>query len=132
MRLFLDAIQVGEHQGDLTIGPSLRPVSEEEYGRPARVAQGEQRAEVSIGRDHCPLLLGGASEDLLVRRSRKPVVANMHGVVARDLKLLRYDRRERVVDEEPQPAGTSGSSRSRTAAAAYSSASRMSSASRSG
>lgn len=82
--------------------------------------------------DDSSLFLAGASEDLLVRRRREPIVTDMYSVVAGRSEPLRHNRRQRVVDEELQPAGTSGSSRSRIAAAAYSSASRMSSGSRSG
>jgi hypothetical protein len=92
----------------------------------------EQRPEVRVGGHDDPFFVGRPIKDHLVGGRLEPVLADMDRVVASTAQLLGNARRQRVVHEEPQPAAVSGSSRSRTASAAYLSASVTSSGSRSG
>jgi hypothetical protein len=88
--------------------------TEQDDGRTVGAAGREERGEVGVGRHEDPVVGGRAVEDLLVGCCLKPVVADVYGVVSGCSKLVGEPRRERVVDEEPQPAA-SGSSRSCTA-----------------
>lgn len=101
----------------LAFRAALGSSSEEHDGRNALAAESEQRAEVCIGGDEEAVLVAGAFEDLLVARGLHVVVADAGCIVARVGEPLRDQRRERVVDQELQPAAR-GSSRSRTASAA--------------
>jgi TrwC relaxase len=65
------------------------------------------------------------SKNLSVVGSLEGVLADMHRIVAGGDQLLGDARRQRVVDQESQPADASGSSRSRTASAAHLSASEL-------
>jgi hypothetical protein len=85
-------------------------------GRSA-AAGGEERREVGVGGDEYSIFRGGAPEDLFVGCCLEAVVADVYGVVAGGHESLGQPRRERVVDQESQPAA-SGSSRSCTASAA--------------
>jgi len=92
------------------------PPKEHDGGEPLP-AERKQRPEVCVGGDKHALLLTGAVEDLVVTCRLHAVVPHVRRVVAGVGESLRDGRRQRLVDQEPQPA-TSGSSRSRTASAA--------------
>jgi hypothetical protein len=70
-----------------------------------------------VSAEHSLLLLS-AYEDLFVACALHVVVADVNRIVADGTQPFGNDWRESVVDEEPHPAATSGSSRSRTASAA--------------
>jgi len=93
--------------------------------------QRKQGSEIGIRRHNDAIFVLRALENLFVSGSLERVVANMDGIVASLPKNLGDYGRHCVVDEKSHGA-TNGSSRSRTAAAAYCNASKMSSRSRSG
>ena len=111
-----DLRQVGFKQRGLVRRSVLAAVSEQDDRRRGLPTDGEERAEVGVGRDHDAVILGGAVEDLVVGRGLHAEVADVDGVVTGAVELDRDCRRQRVIDEELHPA--SGSSRSRTASAA--------------
>jgi len=108
----------------------LAAMPEEDDRRPGFLPRREERSEIGVGGDDDAILIGGSVEDCVVGGGLHAELADVHGVVPEERELSGDDRRERVVDQEPQPA--SGSSRSRTASAAYRSASWTSAGSRSG
>ncbi len=128
----LNCVEIGEEQRDLTFGASLGPVSEQKHGWSWLQAECQQRSEIRVGGNDDPRFVGSAGEDLLVACRLKSIGTDVNGVVPSVVEALRHQRRDCVVDEELQPPEASGSSRSRTASAAYCRASRMSSTSRSG
>ena len=109
---------VREEERDLLLGSSLGSASEEDDGGESLPAMRKQRPEVGVGRDEHTVFFFCALEDLLVAGGLHAVVANVDRVVAGVLKPLGDGRRQGLVDQEPQPAAASGSSRSRTASAA--------------
>ena len=116
--IVLDRGEVREQQRCLLLGAPLRPATEENEGRLPCEPQRQDRREVGISRNDNPLLLASAFHDHFVGCRLKVEGTNMNGVVPRLTKSLGDKRRECVVDQEPQPAAASGSSRSRTASAA--------------
>jgi hypothetical protein len=115
--IVLDRVEVGEQKRDLFFRSAIGAAAEEHERGEALAAEGEQSAEIGVGRDENALLLLRALEDLLVSCGLHPVVADVGSVVPGIGQAPRHHRRERVVDEEPQPAA-SGSSRSSIASAA--------------
>lgn len=112
-----DSGEVAEEERCLLLRPPFGASTEQDNRRAINPAGGEKRREIGVGRDENAGLRGGALEDLLVGCRLEAVVANVHRVVTGGRELLGKAWRERVVDEEPQPAA-SGSSRSCTASAA--------------
>ncbi len=108
---------VGEEKRRLTFRSAFGSSPEEHDGREALPAKSEQRAEAGVGGDEDAVLVAGSLEDLLVARRLQAILADVTCVVTGGDKSLRDQRRERVVDQESQPAAR-GSSRSRTASAA--------------
>lgn len=127
-----DRRQVRAQERCLIAGSPLRPAAEQDHGRLRGASLREQRAEVGVSRNDDSILGSGSVEDLGVACGLQLVLPDVHRVVAGGAEFLGNPRRQRIVDQESQPAGVSGSSRSRTASAAYLSASVTSSGSRSG
>jgi hypothetical protein len=78
----------------------------------------KERSEVGVGRYDDAAFALGALEDRFVACTLQAIVTNVNGIMTGGAQLLGNDRRKGVIDEEPHPAATSGSSRSRTASAA--------------
>src|SRR5204862_4113143 len=116
----------------LSIRAALGSVAKQDSRGKRRPLGSEQCTEVGVRRDHDAALHGGPGEDFLIGGGLHAVLANVHGIGASSGEPFGQKRREGVVDQEPQATVLSGSSRSRTASAAYRSASVMSARSRSG
>lgn len=78
----------------------------------------EQRTEISVGRDHDAILCGSPVEDFGIVSLGHVACPYVHRIMAGIAQTLGKLWRERVVDGKLQAIFTSGSSRSRTAAAA--------------
>lgn len=112
--------------------PVIRAVTKHDDGRAKITALGQQGPKVGVGRDEDPIFFTGQAEQDLVFRCLQATISRVHGIVTRLTQLEAQGRREGVVDQEPHCARRNGSSRSRTAEAAYCSACWMSSTTRSG
>lgn len=122
---------VEQELDDLGRGQRIGGADQDER-RLADVADSEEGAEVGVVRDDNPIVLQRDIEDPLVVGILQAELSDGDGVVAGSPQPVRDARRQVGVDEESHAGRVSGSSRSCTAAAAYSSAAVMSSASRSG
>jgi len=123
--------QVRSKKQELPFGTSLGVAAEENYRRFRLPSQSEQRAEIGICRDYDPILMRSSSEYCFIGSVLQAVVPHVHRVVPGAAKPLCHFRRQRVVDEKLHGAAR-GSSRSRTASAAYFRDSQMSASVRSG
>lgn len=92
----------------------------------------DERSEIRIERDEHAAVINGGGEHDRIRGTRQTDITHMLDVVTRSDERIADQRRDALVEEESQAPRRRGSSRSRTASAAYSSASRTSSRSRSG
>ncbi len=101
-------------------------------GRLPRRTHREQRSEISIGRHDDSPLDDCALEDHIIIGVLQSKRADMDRVMTSLVEESSKRWRKRVVDQEPHSPAARGSARSRTASAAKRSASRTSSASRSG
>jgi hypothetical protein len=89
-------------------------------------------AEVGVGADEHSALHTGRVDDDGVGRAGHADVSHVHDLMAAGAEEARESGGEVVVEQEPHAEWRSGSSRSRTASAAYRSASATSSGARSG
>jgi hypothetical protein len=78
----------------------------------------KERSEVGVGGYDNAAFVLGTLEDRFVACALQAIVTDVNGIMTGGAQLLGDSRRKGVVDEEPHPAATSGSSRSRTASAA--------------
>lgn len=92
-----------------------------------QAAHREPRAEVGVGGEHDTLVIIRPGEDLVVGGGQQSQVRNVHGIVSAITKTRGDDGGQVGINQKSQPEGTSGSSRSWAAAAAYSRAARTSS-----
>lgn len=91
---------------------------------------GDECTKVGVHSDHDSFLWRSRLEHRRIRCACQPDIVDVEDTVAASDELLLYKRGDALVEQEPQAPRRRGSSRSRTASAAYSSASRMSGASR--
>lgn len=115
---FLEVRKIRQQQSELSLGTPLGHSPQEDHRGLTLLSKSEEGAEVGVRRNDNPLLLLRALEDRYVVAGLKTGVAYMRCFVTGIPQALGDERRERVVDEESQEAGRSGSSRSRTASAA--------------
>lgn len=128
----LDLIEVRQQQRRLAIRTAGHVASEEDDARDVGAGTSKQSAEVGVeGEEHSAVLDSSLEHDR-IRRAGQSDLTGVDHVVASGPQRFGNPRREAFVEEEPQAPRRRGSSRSRTASAAYSSASRTSRASRSG
>ena len=113
-------------------GPSVRTPRDRQLGVKVRACFAAKCAEVGIRGDQHPIFCRGPIEDFVIGSVVKANIADGPGVVARMTQEFGKDWRERVVDQQPHGPAARGNVRSLTASAAKNSASRTSSASRSG
>lgn len=109
------------------IGTSILHAAKEDQRRRRCLPQREQRAEVRVGRNDNPLLPSRDFEYHSVAGGLATDISNMDRVVAGCAEASSEPGRQRVVDEELQAEATNGICLSQTVAAAYRSASPMSS-----
>jgi len=83
------------------------------------VADGEELTEVGVDGDDASLVAAGGRHDVSVGGAEEVQVADVDGVMSSCYEQSCYAGREGFVDEELQPVGRSGISRTSTAAAAY-------------
>ena len=131
LQSLFDRREICNQDRGLAFRPSVCCLPEEDERWFALRPQRKQGPEIGVGRNDDAIFVLRALENLFVSGSLERVVANMDGIVASLPEKLSDERRHGVVDEKSHGA-TNGSSRSRTAAAAYCNASKMSSRSRSG
>src|SRR5262245_24758455 len=98
----------------------------------AALDQLKGEVESTARRDNNQAFSSGSIEDLLVPCVLKIEFSDVHGILLSVAQLIGKRRGQRPIDEQLHCLAASGRVRSRTASAANSSASRTSSASRSG
>lgn len=118
-KVFGDLAEVGENDRCLLGGPAPGQAADEDHRRIASPGPGQETTEIGVGGDQDLTAGAGALEDCFVGRCVHAEVAYVDGVVAGRLQYVCQERGEVVVDEEFHAVRRSGSSRSRTASAAY-------------
>ena len=113
-------------------GGHLLDVAEKHERRLRAIESSEHRREVGIGRDDDVVVFECVFNDALAGRLQQAHVVNADRLMSSLSQSSRDDRGEVGVDQQPHAGFVSGSSRSLTAAAPYSSAAKMSSRSRYG
>ena len=116
-----DLIKVGENDHGLLGSPSSDQPPDEDHRRIPVPRSCQKAAEVGIGGDQDAVLDTGPFEDRFIGCGLHAEVSNMDSVMPGRLQRVGEERRKVVVDEELHAVCRSGSSRSRTASAAYSS-----------
>ena len=111
---------------------SERLPSDVEDRWPRRPRGCEDRPEVGVSRDQCPVFGAGSVQHRLVVRAVETEIRGVHGVMAMLDKYGCQARRQLLVHQELHAGRVNGNSRSRTASAAQRSDSATSSASKYG
>jgi hypothetical protein len=111
--------KVLEKQAGLLAGASAGPSTEQDHRGFGGRSVSQQVAEVGVSGDDDALVQTRMVEDGLIGGIKRDCRLYMDRVVASIDQSLRQPRREACVHQEPHPALRSGSSRSRTASAAY-------------
>lgn len=132
IEVHLELIEVLQKERRLPVGTSGHGASEQDDARQVRARSGDQFSEVRVQRDEYPAGSHRGVDDGGIRGASQAEIMKVDHVVPRSKERLFHERRDALVEQELQAPRRSGSSRSRTASAAYSSASWMSSASRYG
>lgn len=127
-----NGVQVGEEQRSLPIRATWGAVPEQDDRGFVLLSERLQRPEVGVSSDNHPSVGEGCRNKGLVLGLRESQFSGVDRIMACRAKVRRQIGGQSLIDQEAHQLESKGSSRSRTAAAAKRSASRMSSASRSG
>lgn len=111
-----------DEKGKLFIRSPVRASPKQNDRRFARAVQRQQCAEIRVRGQNDAVFAGGPIEDLLVLGGMQPVVSHVYSIVTGAAQPGCQLGRKSVINQELQGAA-SGSSRSRTASAAYCNAS---------
>lgn len=101
--------------------------SQQDDAREGVAAPCQQPTEISVSGDEHPSRRGRLGHHLGVGRTEEPELADMDRIMAGSDEMISNPWGEAFVNQKPHAPARSGSSRSRTASAAYRSASRTSS-----
>src|SRR4051812_33263676 len=105
----------------MSVGTEFCDVPQHHYRRSSSSPQGEQHREIGIGGNDDPFVGRGALEDLFIRSGKQSQLCNVSRVVSAVAKTPDQLRGQVRVEQESHAGRATGSSRSFTTAAAYSS-----------